>query len=91
MIGEKRNVKTIYIFKLKYLKVQKQGRGMSNKQYSTWGYERIFLFYCSVGLLDCIFIALLALSNEGVRAHFFFLLDTHAKAPKSKNIAPLAF
>ena len=27
--------------------------------------------HCSVGLLVCIFIALLALSNKGVRAHFF--------------------
>ena len=36
LIGKIRNVKMIYIFKLTYLKVQKQGRGMSNR--TTKGY-----------------------------------------------------
>ena len=40
---------------------------------------------------ECIFIALLALSNEGVPGHFFPFIDTHMKAPKRKNIALLAF
>ena len=34
--------------------------------YSTWGYETISLYYGSVGHLECIFMALLALFNEGV-------------------------
>ena len=42
--------------------------------------------------LECIFIALLALSNEGVhRALFLPYGGTNAKAPKRKNIASLAF
>ena len=34
-----------------------------------------YQFYGSVGPLECIFIALLALSNEGAPAHFFHLIE----------------
>ena len=34
-----------------------------------------FHFYGYIGPLECIFIALLALFNEGVRAHFFHLME----------------
>ena len=37
--------------------------------------QRNFLFYGSVGPLECIFMAPLALSNEGVPAHFFHLIE----------------
>ena len=42
LIGKKRNVNTIYIFKLKHLKVQKQGRGMSNRTTKGYCYHSFF-------------------------------------------------
>ena len=39
------------------------------------GYKHIFHFYGSVGPLECIFMALLALFNEGVPTHFFHLME----------------
>ena len=60
--------------------------------YGTWGYQDIFHFYGYVGPLECIFIALLALSNEGVPGHFFSPYGgTHDEALKCKNVALLAF
>ena len=38
-----------------------------------WG--RDLHFYGSVGPLECIFVAPLALFNEGVPAHFFHLVE----------------
>ena len=38
------------------------------------GYQDIFQLYGSVGPLECIFMALLTLSNEGAPAHFFHLM-----------------
>ena len=35
----------------------------------------MFQFYSSVGPLECIFMALLTLSNEGAPAHFFHLME----------------
>ena len=49
-----------------------------------WGYWHIFQFYGSVGPLECIFMALLTLSNEGEPAHFFHLMEAHNEAPKRK-------
>ena len=40
-----------------------------------WGYQRNFHFYGNVDPLECIFMALLALSNEGVPAHFFHFME----------------
>ena len=40
-----------------------------------WGYQHNLHFYGSVGPLECIFMALLALINEGVPAHFFHLIE----------------
>ena len=57
-----------------------------------WGYQDICIYYGSVGPLECIFMAPLALFNEGLRAHFFFaFIGINVKAPKRKHIAPLAF
>ena len=53
------------------------------------GNQRTFQFYYSIGPLECIFIALLALANEEVRTHFLPYGGTNAKAPKHKNIALL--
>ena len=50
-----------------------------------------FSIYGSVGPLECIFMALLTLSNEGAPAHFFSPYGgTHNEAPKRKNVATLA-
>ena len=47
--------------------------------------------YGSVDPLECIFIALLALFNEGgTSALFFSFDDTYDEAPERKKIAPLA-
>ena len=40
-----------------------------------WGYQHTFQFYGSVGPLECIFMALLTLSNAGVPTHFFHLME----------------
>ena len=45
------------------------------KEYRTWGYRHILQFYDSVGPLECIFMALLTLSNEVASAHFFHLME----------------
>ena len=47
----------------------------TDQWYRTWGYQHIFQFYGSVGHLECIFMALLTLSNEGAPAHFFHLME----------------
>ena len=47
----------------------------SDEWYRGWGYPHIFQFYGSVGQLECIFMALLTLSNEGAPAHFFHLME----------------
>ena len=39
------------------------------------GYQRNSHFYGSVGPQECIFMAPLALFNEGVRAQFFHLVE----------------
>ena len=39
------------------------------------GYQCNLHFYGSVGPLECIFMAPLALFNEGVPAHFFHLME----------------
>ena len=41
----------------------------------TW-YRHTFQFYGSVGPLECIFMALLALSNAVAPTHFFHLMET---------------
>ena len=62
------------------------------EQFDSMNVPAHFQFYCSVGLLDCIFIALLALSNEGVRAHFpFFFATFRFSLLKAYSLAPQAF
>ena len=39
------------------------------------GYQHIFQFDGNVGPLECIFVALLPLFNDGVPAHFFHLME----------------
>ena len=39
------------------------------------GYQDIFHFDDPVGPLECIFMALLALCNEGAPGHFFHLME----------------
>ena len=39
------------------------------------GYQDIFQFYGPVGPLECIFMAPLALFNEGAPGHFFHLME----------------
>ena len=52
------------------------------------GYQCNSHFHGSVGPLECICMAPLALFNEGVRAHFFLPYGgTHDEAPECKNIA----
>ena len=56
-----------------------------------WGYWDIFQFYGYVGPLECIFMAPLALFNEGVPGHFSPYGGTPDEAPKRKNVALFAF
>ena len=59
---------------------------------SLGGTRTFIIFYGYVGPLECIFIAPLALSNEGVRAHFFHLMEAPIKRLQNvKNMASLAF
>ena len=61
------------------------------QQYRLWGYQRNFHFYGFVGPLECIFMALLALFNEGVPAHFFHLKEAPMMSrPERKYINLLA-
>ena len=43
--------------------------------YRTWGYQDIFHFYGYVGPLECVFMAPLALFNEGAPRHVFHLME----------------
>ena len=45
------------------------------ERYRTWGYQDNFQFDGNVDPLECIFMALLALFNEGVPAHVFHLIE----------------
>ena len=48
---------------------------MASSSIEHGGYQHILQFYGSVGPLECIFMALLTLSNAGAPARFFHLME----------------